>query len=105
MSHAIPFALKGENVQATTAPIAPASQPVPLAPAATAAPAASTLKPPFARKAGAEWSWSEVRLAEQSYRTAGLDAAYRAIPHRSRPAVRGRLQRAGLIPKRITVTP
>lgn len=92
MNHAIPFALKGENVQTA----APVTQAVPLAP--TVAPAApSTPKPTFARAAGDERSWAEMRLLDVTYRATGLAACYNAIPHRSKAAVRGRLQRAGLV--------
>jgi len=97
MSHAIPIEIRGENpTRAVNAPVAPTTQLVPL----NSLPVMHPAKPPFARSAGAEWSIKELQLVEQSFRTAGHAAAYQAIPHRSKAAVRGRLQRAGLVPKR-----
>ena len=56
-------------------------------------------KPPHARYAGQVWSRVEGELATFAFRTAGLAAAYNAVPHRTRPAVRGWLQRRGLVRK------
>lgn len=56
-------------------------------------------KPVYARSAGQTWSTKEEELVSHAYKTAGLQAAYNAVPHRSHPAVRGWLQRRGLIAK------
>lgn len=115
MSHAIPFALKGENVQAASAPVAPPTQVVPLRPAAapitTIAQAREIVqsrpsvgRPTYANHAGEEWATREFSLVENAFRTGGLEAAYKIVPHRTKPAVRGRLQRAGLIPRRTVVS-
>lgn len=109
MSHAIPFAIKGGGPSGNVGTIhAAPSQVVPLAPpVSTGFSSPPTIKvkvlgpkPTYARAARAEWSLRECQLAEHSYRIAGLSAAYNAVPHRTKPAVRGRLQRAGLVPKR-----
>lgn len=103
MSHAIPIELRGES--STAAPVAPATQAVPLAPAAPTVVCAPLSprgpKPVFARDPGKEWAWKEREIVSTSFRSAGLDAAYRAIPHRSKAAIRGQLQRCGLIVRRI----
>lgn len=94
-------------VQATLAPA-----PTP-APAPAAAPAPFVQPPPpvlsyrrpagriptYARAAGKVWSQKEEELVSHAFRTAGLHAAYNAVPHRTRPAVRGWLQRHGFIAK------
>ena len=65
-------------------------------------------KPAHARNVGQRWSTAEQQLVRDAFKTAGLAAAYNAAAHRSRPAVRGFLQRAGLIPPKFrkpTFTP
>jgi len=57
-------------------------------------------KPAHARNVGQRWSNAEQQLVRDAFKTAGLAAAYNAAAHRSRPAVRGFLQRAGLVPPR-----
>lgn len=102
MSHSIPIELNGGAAPA------PVTQPVPLAPAKAAAPITSltqaiatiSRRPTYANSPGEEWSTRELQLTEQALRTGGLEAAYKVVPHRSKAAVRGRLQRAGLIPAR-----
>lgn len=56
-------------------------------------------KPVYARDAGKSWSQKEQTLVEHAFRVAGLTAAYNAVPHRTPAAVRGWLQRRGLIAK------
>jgi hypothetical protein len=99
-------------VQATPAP-APTVAIVTPAPAPAAAPAPFVQLPSpvlsyrrpagriptYARAAGKAWSQKEEELVSHAFRTAGLQAAYNAVPHRTKPAVRGWLQRNGYIAK------
>ena len=99
MSHSIPIQLNG-GTETTPAPVAAP----PVVPFPTLAPKPTTPRPTYANYAGEEWSTRELQLVEQAFRTSGYEAAYKVVPHRSKPAVRGRLQRAGLIPSRPVTT-
>lgn len=96
MSHSIPIALQGEQAKPASAPTTAVALP-------PTAPVVSTVtlnRPTYAAAKGRHWTDRECRLVEEAFRTGGHEAAYKVVPHRGKPAVRGQLQRLGLIPAR-----
>lgn len=89
----------GTFVPVAVNPLPPVQPAQPAAPATNGC-AVPRTQPTYARPAGRKWSHKERDLTLQTFATGGLAAVYILQAHRSRPAIRGFLQRAGVIPRK-----